>query len=64
MSGVQLVLTSTMIVSIISSMIFMVAGGFKVNRPYGIYLVALYVVFLTVALIAESGLLLDGWASS
>ncbi|XP_077995463.1 mitochondrial sodium/calcium exchanger protein-like [Glandiceps talaboti] len=54
---IQIVLALGLAVSLLSSMLIMLITKFHVTRPYGVYLVALYVVFLVGALLIELGVI-------
>ena len=44
-------------ISLVSSLIFIPLNKFHFSRKYGIYLIALYVIFLTVCILVESGII-------
>ncbi|XP_070572228.1 mitochondrial sodium/calcium exchanger protein-like isoform X2 [Ptychodera flava] len=51
---IQTVLASGLAISLLSSLFIMLITKFHVTRPYGIYLIVLYIIFLTVALLVET----------
>ena len=44
-------------ISLVSSLIFIPLNKFYFSRKYGIYLIVVYVVFLTVCILVESGVI-------
>jgi len=53
-SAIQIFLFIGLSVSLLSSFIIIPLLGFRLRRPYGVFLIALYAVFLTLALLIES----------
>lgn len=56
-SPLVVILFTTLGISLISTVVSMVATKFVVKRPYGVYLIALYLVFLIIAILVEIGVL-------
>lgn len=62
----EVVLAGFVCLSLVSSLIIVPLSRFRMSRPWGIYLVVLYVVFLVVAILTESGVIhavIDGNAT-
>ncbi|KAK3592204.1 hypothetical protein CHS0354_034308 [Potamilus streckersoni] len=51
----ELVLAAFLAFSLVTSLIIVTASKFRMSRPYGLYLMILYVVFLVVAILTETG---------
>ncbi|CAG5125829.1 unnamed protein product, partial [Candidula unifasciata] len=49
----EMILAGGLAVSLISSLVIVTFSKFQMSRPYGIYLLCLYVAFLTVAVLTE-----------
>lgn len=64
MTPVNLMLTSFLIGGLILSLVYLNVRNFAVNRPYGILLLIYYLVFLVIALLAETRVIMDGWKPS
>ena len=64
MTPVNLMLTSFLIGGLILSLVYLNVRNFAVNRPYGILLMSYYLVFLVIALLAETRVIMDGWKPS
>ena len=59
---IQLILALFLALSLLSSIIAIpLLLKFQVKRIYGAYLIGLYLVFVVVALLTETGVLLDGF---
>ena len=64
MTPVNLMLTTFLMGSLVLSMIFLIVRNFAANRPYGLTLLVYYVIFLVMALLAETGVIMKGWKPS
>lgn len=53
----EVVLAGFVCISLVSSLIIVPLSGFRMSRPWGIYLIILYVVFLIVAVLTETGVI-------
>ena len=53
----ELFLAGGVAVSLISSLLIVPLSKFHMSRGYGIYLLLLYVAFLTIALLIETGVI-------
>lgn len=58
---VQMILGIFLMISLVSSFLLITFMKFKVRRAYGGYLLGLYIVFLVVALLTETGVILKGF---
>ncbi|XP_046544010.1 mitochondrial sodium/calcium exchanger protein-like isoform X2 [Haliotis rubra] len=54
---VELILAGFLCLSLVSSLIIVPLSGFRMSRPYGIFLFILYGVFITVAMLAETNVI-------
>ncbi|XP_067651064.1 mitochondrial sodium/calcium exchanger protein-like isoform X2 [Haliotis asinina] len=54
---VELILAAFLCLSLVSSLIIVPLSGFRMSRPYGIFLFILYGVFITVAMLAETNVI-------
>ncbi|CAH1803024.1 unnamed protein product, partial [Owenia fusiformis] len=54
---IQVILLGFLALSLLSSLIYLVIFKFYISRGYGVYLICLYVTFLTVALLVETGVI-------
>ncbi len=53
MTGVLNVLILALLVSLVSSLVFLPLHRFRTSRPYAVYLLCLYVAFLILAVLVE-----------
>ena len=61
MDGVTLILCSFLMAGMCFNIILVNLMRFKVRRFYGAFTVTFYIVFLVVAILTETGVMLDGW---
>lgn len=61
MNGVELVLSSFLMAALASSVLVLTATRFQARRGYGIFLISFYLVFLVVAILTETGVILKQW---
>lgn len=56
-TAIQVFLFIGLAVSLISSFTVIPLLGFRLRRPYGVYLITVYTIFLTLALLIESNVI-------
>ena len=61
MDGVSLILCTFLMGGMCFNILLVTAMRFKVRRFYGAFTVTYYIVFLVVAILTETGVLLNGW---
>ena len=61
MDAVSLVLSSFLMAGLCLNIIIVNLSRYRIRRFYGIFTVTYYVIFLTVALLTETGVLLSNW---
>ena len=56
-----MILGAFLMAALIASLVGIPLMRFKVKRGYGGFLIAFYVVFLVIAILTETGIILDGF---
>ena len=61
MTGVELLMTTFLMGTLIYSMVFVMVMRFRIRRIFGGTLLVIYISFLTTAILSETGVILKGF---